>query len=673
MSFETGTSKANSTIIDSVTQSITPSHVLADGSNVILPPPTLRERGLFLERSLARHGLLQEDIEGKKDEDVEEEMEAPKKDEHKEPTIHPLALASARLQVDGINELNRAINLSSIQGHYFGMSNILDPSSEPQGAPSSSKVDKSKNDSIKPSSSLMNSSTVPAGSAPHDVQQEQRTKATFVLKQKRAQFAKAAKDFARHKRRLELSVVAQARPDERLRQLRKQWRIVAPEHGVRALPHAVRATETIACDVDLYVTRNLGRQASHVPRFATMELKADYDVKTDVQEWKNRLQGGERIMDVDTIVGDGNTESKESKLPGEHIWTMAEPFSIPNPELGKVDIDVDPKKPAMLSLQLDIEKPSTGFCQSALLQPVSVIDKTDQRENGGHYQDEQVLVALQHSMLCATLFESIRRELAPDTEDIGKTRTSNAQSDVWLPCESETNFLPPPSVMSGEKGSSALAPLSVIHCHEGEVKVQLDCEYTLKIKLVEARDPKLLAETKSNGTSDDAKFISGSHSPEQLLFLCRILLIDAQERFHKHSIRSAAQAKERAASAGPDAHARKIVETSPLILQHCCALGSKILFAQKIRATIVDVNGWLATTSNTEERLRSEWLSYSLFDLQAQLVVTFRSLVLDCTISCEELTVTSINDNGDYKKVKFHSDVEFELFLKMAIQKLMKQ
>mmetsp|Transcript_2398 Transcript_2398/g.5734 ORF Transcript_2398/g.5734 Transcript_2398/m.5734 type:complete len:92 (-) Transcript_2398:38-313(-) len=55
-----------------VTLSLPPSHILEDGRLIYLPPPNAAERTRFFERSIARHGLLQADMEksdGNKDDE----------------------------------------------------------------------------------------------------------------------------------------------------------------------------------------------------------------------------------------------------------------------------------------------------------------------------------------------------------------------------------------------------------------------------------------------------------------------------------------------------------------------------------------------------------------------------------------------------------------------------
>ena len=117
---------------DGVTQALPPSHILEDGRFIYLPPPNDGERSRFFERSIARHVLLQADMAETQTETKTEDKEKDKDDDDDKtaPKIHPLAVASARLQANGLAELNRAINLSQLvtTGEYFGLTNIVDPS-----------------------------------------------------------------------------------------------------------------------------------------------------------------------------------------------------------------------------------------------------------------------------------------------------------------------------------------------------------------------------------------------------------------------------------------------------------------------------------------------------------------------------------------------------------------
>ena len=667
--------------LDEVTQSLAPSHILGDGRVVHLPPPTDRDRIHFFQRSIARHGLLKEDIDPAEKQEREDEEEKKKEERKEEAKIHPLALASAKLQSDGVNELNRAINLSTLvaTNEYFGLSNIVDPSLEISDQPKSSDKEESK----------------PAKPAALEVEEEQRVKASYVLKRKRAQFAKACDTLKRHRKRLAAAIVAQDQPDRRLRQLRPQWRLVAPEHGTRALAHATRPTEVIACDVDVYLKGTvLGRLASRVPRYATMELRQEYSVQQDLDQWEKEhfSKRDEDAMEVETkesssddddekpdrmdvatdeiegettVHNEKERDANEKEEPG--TWTRAEPFAIADPALGKLDADFDPEKVAMLTLQFDIEKDSTGFCQSAFLEPMSIIAGSAKASK--YQEDEKVLVALQHSLFCAKLFESIRRELAPDTEEIGQIRTANRNTSAWLSGESDNNFLPPPNMMTGDK-SSGLASLCVVHCHEGEVKVQLDCEYTLRVKLVAEKDK----EKRKAGTEH-----SGSQTPAQLLALCRTLLLHAQETYHRHSVEE--EEKERIKSEEKKGaklgHVLKKVEEEekPRILQSSVDLGCKILFERRIRKTLTDVNQWLVSQSPETEGLIVDWLSLSVFDFSSHFCISFRSWSVDAHLIRDELTITRFveHDISNYRKAKFHSAPAFELYLKLALKRVLKK
>jgi len=726
-----------------VTQSLPPSHIGANGEFVFLPPPTERERQAFFERSIALYGLLQQqqdddDNTAKRPSDKEEDggdqllsgtegpSPAAKKPKKKDTTnrVHPLAMASARLQHDGIAELNRAINLQTLvnTNEYFTMTNIVDRTLATTTTADTNKTTTNNNDNSKQREGgkddteaskgtvNTNNSTPKTTTDNYQLLQDQKVRALYVLQHKRWQFSKASTVLERHLHRLTAAIVTTQIPDQRYRELRRTWRIVAPEHGTRALPHATRPTEVIAFDVDAYTNTtatSLGRLARRVPRYATIEIQSTYSETTDVEEWnkrhetmiakeerKRKKQTKQNKDDMDLDGGDEEDEEEDEKQSGpkskdadgdetmenverkgaeterksakRKLWTEAEPFAIADPTLGKLDADFDPKKVPMLSLQFDIEKSSTGVCQSAVLEPVSLSDG----KNDGD-ADEKVLVALQHSLFCAKLFESIRRELAPDTEDVGNIRTSaEAQSIVWLSDESDTNFLPNPSLMSGKR-TAGLLPLCVIHCHEGEVKVQLDCEHTLQIKLVEAGQAKSTSGVVNSGTQNGttAKSIAERH----VMAVCNALLLHAQERYHQHSVEAAEkiQKQEEEDKLRPDTHLRKKDPIpSPRILQSCVSLGSKMLFENRIRTTLRKMNQWLKErVGDSGERMHVEWLSLSTFDLNAYFTLTFRSWVADAHLTAEELTITSMSKDGDFRKVKFHSDDELELYLMLTLQR----
>ncbi|KAL7559019.1 hypothetical protein ACA910_016364 [Epithemia clementina (nom. ined.)] len=230
------------------------------------------------------------------------------------------------------------------------------------------------------------------------------------------------------------------------------------------------------------------------------------DTSNDVAKTKTKMIDASDVemKDADESNNDGEakdnitetTATKEDEGYSEKaLWTRAEPFAMADPMLGKIDMadptlgkidaDFDPTKVAMLTLEFAIEKPSTGFCSSACLQPFVVGTSNPDETNAS---DSRVLVALQHSLFCSKVFDSIRREVASDTEEVGQVRTIASQSEratLWIYSKNEQLFLPPPgSMVKGDLGLGQ--PVAVVHCHEGEVMVQLDCEFTLRIKLVEA-------------------------------------------------------------------------------------------------------------------------------------------------------------------------------------------
>ena len=541
---------------DETAQSFPPSHILQNGRSVHLPPPSEAEKQRFLERSIARYHLLESDLSSQqKEEDGEQE----KKQETQETAmIHPLAVASARLQANGVSELSKAINLSGLvsTGEYFGLTNII--------------VQEKKTASA----------------------DEEQTRAEYIGKRKRSQFQQAAKVLERQQGRLAAAISAQHVMDERLQQLRPHWRLVAPEHGTRAQPHAARPTELVAIDVDVYdrdrtgggnqavllgSENDSGHIARRVPRFATIELQNDYKVKNDLVAWKE--QYGISTEDDDAMKVESSDKDEKDTASNVSVKTRAEPFAVLDPTLGKIDVDFEPTKVPMLTLQFDISKPSTGFLQSTRL-------SSSQDEES----DEKVVSSLQHSLFCASLFESIRRELVPDEHDktIGGV-TNKSNRTVWLSSEMDENFLPPPSLMAG--GEHGIPSLAVISCADGEIMVQLDCEYSLTVKLVQA-DP-ITNDTDTDAMDIDTpskniKADSGSQTPEQLQVLCRALLLHAQSVFHEHSVKAKAKALEKETKPAPGlVRIQKKDKVPPArILESCVSLGSKMILERKIRQTL---------------------------------------------------------------------------------------
>ncbi len=662
-----------------VTQSLPPSHILEDGRFIYLPAPSVAERSRFFERSIARHGLLQADMSKESQEALQEEKSEEQEDDDDKtaPKIHPLAVASARLQANGLAELNRAINLAQLvtSGEYFGLTNIVDPSLETTGE-------------------TKEGSGVVAAS-----QQVDAVKSSFVLKRKRSQFQKASATLERHEKRLRASIQAQRVLDRRLFQLRQQWRLVAPEHGTRARLHATRPTEVVAIDVDVYNRDRVGggnqalkanasskqqslvgRLANRVPRFATIELQDNFKIPSDLDNVSSHKKTS------DTPTKRELSKQMETDDPDDEElskYTRAEPFAIADPTLGRVVENFDPNKVPMLNLQLDIQKTSTGFLQAACLEPMTTlrVAKGDATE---YSQDEDLLVSLQHSLFCASLFESIREELDPPPDN--PTQFSVAQRSLppvaWLSCESEQNFLPSPNRVVG--GGYGLSPLSVVHCHEGEVKVQLDSEYTLCVKLIEAnvetdKRSNFISISGVEGSETNEGPVSGSQSPEQLHALCRALLLHAQDVYHRNSLYLRERAKkkneeEEARGDGPRGLARISKEDAPekaRILQSCVSLGSKMLFEQRVRKSLVHIARWLER--QTSDRIDVEWIALSIFDLHSHFTLSFRDLILDVTIVRDSMTVCRVAEGGEHRKVHFHSDKAFEVFLRIELQRQLKQ
>ncbi len=78
---------------------------------------------------------------------------------------------------------------------------------------------------------------------------------------------------------------------------------------------------------------------------------------------------------------------------------------------------------------------------------------------------------------------------------------------------------------------------------------------------------------------------------------------------------------------------------------------------------------WLRSTLLSEDSFHVDWLPLSLFDFHSHFTVNFRLLLLDVEIARDEMTVTSMSDDGEYRKVDFRSDAEFEIFLKLELRR----
>jgi hypothetical protein len=79
---------------------------------------------------------------------------------------------------------------------------------------------------------------------------------------------------------------------------------------------------------------------------------------------------------------------------------------------------------------------------------------------------------------------------------------------------------------------------------------------------------------------------------------------------------------------------------------------------------------WLKTQAS--EKFSVQWLPLSIFDLQSHFTLCFRQLVLDVNIVRDTMTIDRLGDFDEHRKVKFHSDEEFEIFLKMELRRRLK-
>jgi len=687
---------------------VPPSHILSDGRFVRLPPPTAHEHSAFFERAVAAQGLISGDDDevGKKrskrrqgsDDDNSNNDGAKKKAKKADAAfIHPLAIASARLRAKGSDELSKAINLGGLVmgGEYFGLTNVVNQRVNKSNTSSGAGGETRKDGSVKESSGA----AAVDGLADESILLDQRLRSNYVLQQRQSQYGNAVTVLSRHERRLSASLSVRRILDARLRALRKRWRLVAPEHGTRTVG-PVRPREVVAVDVEVYdrdrlgggnravddptaqALSQLGRIARRVPRFATMELDDDYDVKENSKSFRSKigdvLRELKREDDEDNMTSAMDVEtSVKEKENGDVCMTKAEPFAIADPTLGKIDVDFDPDKVPLLTLSLEIEKSSTGFVQRASLSTSFLKSNVQSADSAQFHPDERVIEALQHSLFCASLFESMRAEIIPPSSGLVGTLVSwkkQQGSVAWLSSEMEESFLPSISEMVGQQtvGSGETLQLSVIHYHEGEVKVQLDDEYSLTVKLIEAGTASAAAnsDNAANGEQkqklDEAE--SGSQSISQLQTLCRTLLLHSQSLYHDHCIKTrVGESSEARTDNNPvTGFTRKNTEssTSPHILQSCVGLGCKLIFERKIRMVLDRISDWLAKDMKCKEKIEIEWLPTTVFSTHSCFVILFNRLCLDVRVNADEVRVTQMSENAQYKSVQFGSDFELEYFLR---------
>ncbi len=743
--------------------------------------------------------------------------------------LHPIQIASARIHTHGIAELYKVINLSRLiqDNEFFGLTTVVDStarskmdsvsvsaavsaavaadSKKAKAKGKGSGTDATSKDGIKedhhhhhPSSDM--NIDIGGDDDNDEYKKERQLRSQYVLNRKRSQYESSSSTFAQHYKKLKVVSTMQHTIDERLLQLRKRWRLFAPTHGVH-VSYPIQPRDVIAIDVDIYSDLNnrgnsssssgsgndgndnandayfnalknslhhssmLGRIARMVPRFATIELSNEYDIKQQLQKQnererqlklqlllkdkgKDKSKDDDKDDDKDEDMGenDNNNENKGEKDKQEEEEeefdeeksaeigksTIAQPFLITESsasnEVQKDDVENVP----MLTLLLQIEKSSTGFVQSVSLSsniassPSTSKSKSSASDEGGTneqkekqnqgqkkenqkddqnvtkaiidkktklHSDELLIQSLQHSLFCANVFDSIRQEIIHDqrqeqhksnTTTSTSTSTAAQQNELrkkkitkntasaqhpdsqqqqqqqhiaWLSSEMEDSFLPPPSLMAGRNqrlknvndvdiinNDIPNSPLSVICCHEGEVKVQLDSEYSLTIKLVDVNNMNNMnnSNTKNGTCTDGATGAntnatsagtssgagsgsgSGSQSPEQLHILCRLLLLQAQMVYHNNRKEQLQKLDDAIQAQKDDMAASKVIDYSagmsnrrgggglttmssaaaqsqaimkqnqkllsmmkpPCILQSCVGLGTKVILERKVRKAL---------------------------------------------------------------------------------------
>lgn len=637
-----------------------PSHVLPDGTFARLPKLTEKDHALYFARSVANYSLISASTGDAQNNDDSNSSGAAKasssseviekKKEQEEEFIHPLAIASARLQGAGVSELSKAVNLASLVqgGEYFSLANVIDEDAATLAALSSqaaatSTAAASSDDVDAKQTAADNMQLVEE--ATQRLKRDRKLRASYLLQRKLLCFSSASKVLERHRRSTSASLKRQRFIDKRLLRLRKRWKLALPEHGTKvvapASPHEIVAVDVEVYDIiaedeqpqSMYALKGQktlgekknrkGRVAKMVPRYATIELA---DGVVDITKAEDN--------GTDAIAG--SIVNHKLGQRNNHQTAFAEPFALADPSLGKIDTEFDPSKVEMLTLLVSIEKATTGFSQSFI--------PSREKFNQG---DDITILSLQHSLFCASLFDCVRHEV---DSIFGSNSTSpvrtNEHATVWLSGEMEESFLPPPSIMA-KNGA-----FSVIHSQEGEVKVRLDSEYSFTVKLIEVG----AANEHCKREAESKNFSSGTSSPASLRALCRMLLLHCQFLYHDHH---------------KIEHEDNRKTGSPNFLESCVNLGAKVLLERKVQEVFRTIPTWMKYLGRSEEILIN-WLPLSVFDSHAYFTLAIEDVLsIDCTITGGMLTVTSWNAGGQ-RTVHFSSDLELENYLKIALEKAVK-
>ena len=81
---------------------------------------------------------------------------------------------------------------------------------------------------------------------------------------------------------------------------------------------------------------------------------------------------------------------------------------------------------------------------------------------------------------------------------------------------------------------------------------------------------------------------------------------------------------------------------------------------------------WLSQDMKCKQTIEVEWLPTTVFGSHSRFVILFRRLCLDVGVDADEVWVTQISENGEYKSVKFGSDFELEYFLRKQVSNQLK-
>lgn len=538
------------------------SHILPDGTFVNLPKPTQRERANFFARSIANYKLIsarQDNDNGVKVEGEEEgggggiagkkENENGDREQKGADYVHPLAVASARLQGVGVAELSKAVNLSSLvgtnsshdEGCYFTLANVIDDDAAALAAAAthrremdvrknsgddkdSAAISDSKKDEVSANAGnndggAANFSNKTVEDATRKLKQDRKLRAQYLLKRKRLSYAKtisandkkihpwsAADVLELHAKRLKSQLKRQRVVDRRLLDLRKKWKLSLPDHGTRVVAPA-RPQEIVAVDLKVYSSLTQHDSLDVTPSNVYL-LRHEQELQRRQQQANsieattamNKMVPYYATIELDDEIDAAAVEAlllsrKNCKNQADNMGSNSVQSVDALDQKRKKDISKATRaEPLYTSSQISSRAISSNedITTSQQLTLLVCIEK----ESTGFSKsvrllteklddDDMSIVSLQHSLFCSSLFDCIRTEIARESK---VTEHDTILSASKLSTKTAISWLPnnmEESFLPPPSMMAANGSFCVIHSQEGEIKVRLNSEYSLIFKLIE--------------------------------------------------------------------------------------------------------------------------------------------------------------------------------------------